>query len=235
MTLSSLIKTLCCLVSPWKGDAPRKLHKQVALSACLMNANTNTTTNPQPLQEQSPRVHHDTRSCRDANRSLTCLDACRIQTPFKSYKQDNLIFTPCRSLLCLSGIPAATSSTEPIRRGFNTVRMKQKASDVTTFDRLMDSNPLFLIGNKYTVVYTSTTLELDWDGPRTVLVVVPPKCGSGMVDNAWQRFVVNMGDPGLGRGGKNSILLPAPDHKGDFDPPRVGAGSLLKWRARSIL
>jgi len=91
---------------------------------------------------------------------LTCFDACRIQTLFKSYKQDNLIFTRGVKAF-LSGIPAATS-IESIPRGFNTIGMKQQASDVTIFDRLMDSNPLFLIGNTDTVVvyYTSTS----WTG-----------------------------------------------------------------------
>ena len=55
-----------------------------------------------------------------------------------------------------------------------------------------------------------------------------------MVDDAWQYFVVDMGDPGLCRGGKNSILLP-PDHKGDFDPPPVGGREFAQLEGKEYI
>ena len=85
---------------------------------------------------------------------------------------DNLIFMRGVEAF-LSGIPA--TSIEAIRLGCVEVGAK-RASDVVIFDKLMDSNPLFLTGNTDTV-YALAILELDRDGPT--VVVIPPKCGPG--------------------------------------------------------
>ena len=114
---------------------------------------------------------------------------------------DNLLFMRGVEAF-LSGIPA--TSIEAIRLGCVEVGAK-RANDIVIFDKLMDSNPLFLTGNTDTV-YASAILELDRDGPT--VVVIPPKCGPGTLDDAWQRFVVDMGAPGLdkGKGGKLSLI-----------------------------
>ncbi|MBM1004284.1 MAG: DUF1254 domain-containing protein, partial [Desulfofustis sp. PB-SRB1] len=106
---------------------------------------------------------------------------------------DNLLFMRGVEAF-LNGIPA--TSIEAIRLGNAEVGAK-RASDVVIFDKLMDSDPLFLTGNTDTV-YATAILELDRDGPT--VVVIPPKCGPGTVDDAWQRFVVDMGAPGLDKG-----------------------------------
>ncbi len=95
---------------------------------------------------------------------------------------DNLIFMRGVEPF-LSGISA--TSIEAIRLGGVEVGAK-RASDVVIFDKLMDSDPLFLTGNTDTV-HALAILELDRDGPT--VVVIPPKCGPGTVDDAWQRFV----------------------------------------------
>ena len=124
---------------------------------------------------------------------------------------DNLIFTRGVEAF-LSGIPA--TSIEAIRRGCVEVGAK-RASDVVLFDKLMDSDPLFLTGNTDTV-YALSILELDRDGPT--VVVIPPKCGPGTVNDAWQRFVVDMGAPGLDKGKGGKYLVLPPDYEGDLDP-----------------
>jgi hypothetical protein len=84
------------------------------------------------------------------------------------------------------------------------------ANKVVIYDDLMDSNSLFLTGNTDTV-YAIGFLELDRDGPT--VVEIPPGSGPGTVDDAWFRFVVDMGAPGpdRGEGGKYLILPPGYD------------------------
>ena len=128
---------------------------------------------------------------------------------------DNLIFMRGVETF-LSGIPA--TSIEAIRLGCIEVGAK-RVSDVVIFDKLMDSNPLFLTGNTDTV-YALAILELDRDGPT--VVEIPPKCGPGTVDDAWQRFVVDMGAPGLDKGKGAKYLILPPDYEGDLEPPVGG-------------
>jgi len=47
-------------------------------------------------------------------------------------------------------------------------------------------------------VYASAVLDLDRDGPT--VVEIPPNCDQGTVNDAWFRFVVDMGAPGPDRG-----------------------------------
>ncbi|ANY80897.1 hypothetical protein BB934_23905 [Microvirga ossetica] len=102
----------------------------------------------------------------------------------------------------LTLMPAA--SMEAIRRG--SVELgATTSSHVIIFDQLMDSNPLFLTGNTDTV-YATAMLDLETDGPT--VVEIPPDSGPGTVNDAFFRFVVDMGPPGpdKGKGGKYLIL-----------------------------
>ncbi|KZR69961.1 hypothetical protein PMIT1313_01071 [Prochlorococcus marinus str. MIT 1313] len=78
--------------------------------------------------------------------------------------------------------------------------------DIGIFDELMSSKSLWLTGNTDTV-YASTFLDLS-SGP--IIVEVPPGTGPGTVNDAFFRFVVDMGGPGpdKGMGGKYLILGP---------------------------
>jgi len=110
----------------------------------------------------------------------------------------------------LNGIPA--TSIEGIRIGMEEVGLT-KSNQVVIFDKLMDSNPLFLTGNTDTV-YASVILDLERDGPT--VVEVPAGCGPSTVNDAWFRFVTDMGAPGPDRGqGGNYLILP-PDYEGDI-------------------
>lgn len=107
----------------------------------------------------------------------------------------------------LSTVPAA--SLEAVRAGFAEFGATS-ANKVVIFDDLMDSNSLFLTGNTDTV-YALAVLDLEHDGPT--VVEIPPGCGPGTVDDAWFRFVIDMGAPGpdRGQGGKYLILPPGYD------------------------
>ena len=107
----------------------------------------------------------------------------------------------------LNGMPAA--SLEAIRRGMASIGAR-KSNQVLIFDKLMDSDPLFLTGNTDTV-YAIAWLDLKKDGPT--VVEIPPGAGPGTVNDAFFRFVVDMGAPGpdKGKGGKYLILPPGYD------------------------
>ncbi|POZ13812.1 hypothetical protein C3Z09_21515 [Lelliottia aquatilis] len=108
----------------------------------------------------------------------------------------------------LSLMPAA--SIEAIRRG-NVELGATKSSQATIYDQLADSNPLLLTANTDTV-YAFAILDLETDGPT--VVEVPPGSGPGTVNDAFFRFVVDMGvlGPDRGKGGKY-LIVPA-DYKG---------------------
>ncbi|MGI9613894.1 MAG: DUF1254 domain-containing protein [Acidimicrobiales bacterium] len=80
-------------------------------------------------------------------------------------------------------------------------------------DGLMDSNSLFLTGNTDTV-YVSSMIDLERDGPT--VVEIPPGCGPGTVNDAWFRFVVDMGAPGLDRGEGGQYLILHDDDETDI-------------------
>jgi hypothetical protein len=104
----------------------------------------------------------------------------------------------------LNFIPAA--SIEGIRRGMVDMGAT-KSHQIVMLDQLLDSSPLFLTGNTDTV-YASAILDLEKDGPT--VVEIPPGAGPGTVNDAYFRFVVDMGAPGpdKGKGGKY-LILPA--------------------------
>jgi hypothetical protein len=107
----------------------------------------------------------------------------------------------------LNFIPAA--SVEAIRLG-NAELGASKSNQAVIFDQLLDSNPLLLTGNTDTV-YCLITLDLLADGPT--VVEVPPGTGPGTVDDAFFRFVVDMGAPGPDRGKGGKYLIVPPGYK----------------------
>ena len=93
------------------------------------------------------------------------------------------------------------------------------SNKVLIFDQLMDSNPLFLTGNTDTV-YAMAILDLKKDGPT--VVEVPAGSGPGTLNDAFFRFVVDMGAPGPDRGKGGKYLILPPDYKGDLKGPIGG-------------
>ncbi len=112
----------------------------------------------------------------------------------------------------LKGIPA--TSLEAMHRGWQELGGKA-FNYVLIFDKLADSRPLFLTANTETV-YVLAFLDLKTDGPT--VVEVPPKTGPGTMDDAYFRFVVNMGGPGPDRGAGGKYLILSPDYTGEVKP-----------------
>jgi hypothetical protein len=109
----------------------------------------------------------------------------------------------------LNFIPAA--SIEGMRLGM--VEMgATKSNQGVLLEQLLDSSPLFLTGNTDTV-YASVILDLEKDGPT--VVEIPPASGPGTVNDAFFRFVVDMGAPGPDKGKGGKYLILAPDYKGN--------------------
>jgi len=79
-------------------------------------------------------------------------------------------------------------------------------------DNLMDSKPLFLTGNTSTL-YVTPVLDLKKDGP---MVVDAPAGMLGAFNDAWFRYMGDVGPfgPDKGQGGK--FLVIPPDYKGDI-------------------
>ena len=85
------------------------------------------------------------------------------------------------------------------------------SNQVAISEQLMDSNPLFLTGNTDTV-YASAILDLERDG--ATIVEVPAGSGPGTVNDAFFRFVIDMGAPGPDRGQGGMYLILPPDYDG---------------------
>ena len=90
----------------------------------------------------------------------------------------------------LNGIPA--TSIEAVRLGFLELGL-DSFNKIGIADGPLDSAPLFLTGNTDTV-YVMNTFDLKKYGP--MVVEVPPKSGPGTVNDAYFRFVTDMGGPG---------------------------------------
>jgi len=122
----------------------------------------------------------------------------------------------------LNGVPAA--SVEGLRLGQVELGATE-CHQAVVFDDLMDSNPLWLTGNTDTV-YCSVFLDLKKDGPT--VVEVPAGAGPGTVDDAYFRFVIDMGAPGPDRGKGGKYLLLPPDYEGDV-PEGYFAAKSPSW------
>lgn len=110
----------------------------------------------------------------------------------------------------LSAIPIA--SIEAMRLA-NVEMGVTSSNNIMIFDDLMDSPALFLTGNTDTV-YASGILDLQTDGPT--VVEVPAGSGPGTVNDAFFRFVTDMGSVGPDRGKGGTYLILPPDYEGDL-------------------
>jgi hypothetical protein len=129
----------------------------------------------------------------------------------------------------LDFIPAA--SLEAIRLG-NASLGAEHSNQAVIFDQLLDSNPLLLTGNTDTV-YCLVTLDLQADGPT--VVEVPPGSGPGTVNDAFFRFVIDMGGPGpdAGKGGKY-LIVPV-GYQGDLPQDKKDGGDYFIARSPSYV
>lgn len=103
----------------------------------------------------------------------------------------------------LKGIPAA--SVFMLIEGAHSLGAEE-AHQVMIFDKLMDSNSLFLTGNS-TTMYVVPDYDLERDGPT--VVEVPPGA-LGAFNDAYFRYIGDVGPagPDEGKGGKYLVLPP---------------------------
>ena len=108
----------------------------------------------------------------------------------------------------LKGIPGA--SVNKMISGFYSIGAVE-AHQVVLFDKMLDPQSLFLTANSSTM-YIWPTLDLERDGP-TVLEAPPGMLG--LADDAWFRYLTDIGPlgPDKGQGGKY-LFLP-PGYQGD--------------------
>jgi hypothetical protein len=129
----------------------------------------------------------------------------------------------------LNLMPAA--SIEAVRMGYADMNVT-KSNQSIIWDDLLDSNPLLLTGNTDTV-YCIGLLDLQTDGPT--VIEVPPGSGPGTVNDAFFRFVVDMGIPGpdQGKGGKY-LIVPA-DYQGELPKDKKDGGDYFIARSPSYV
>jgi len=103
----------------------------------------------------------------------------------------------------LKGMPGA--SLQGLIKGAHS-QGAVKCHQVILFDKLMDSQSLYLTGNTSTL-YVLPNLDLERDGPT---VLEAPKGMLGAFNDAWFRYVQDVGPagPDKGKGGKYLVLPP---------------------------
>ena len=94
-----------------------------------------------------------------------------------------------------------------LRKGMQSLGVKD--NEVLIFSELMDSKSLFLTANADTV-YVMGSIDLS-KGP--VVLEAPPEL-LGVVQDAWFRWVIDMGASGPDRGQGGKYLIVPPDYKG---------------------
>lgn len=108
----------------------------------------------------------------------------------------------------LNGVPMA--SIHALVEGYKSIGVTE-ANHMIVTDKLMDSKPLFLTANTDTV-YAFSFFDLEKTGP--LVIEVPPGTGPGTVNDAFFRFVVDMGMPGPDRGIGGKYLILPPGYEG---------------------
>ncbi len=123
-------------------------------------------------------------------------------------------------------------SIDALRKGMHEIGVKD--NEVLVFSDLMDAKSLFLTANADTI-YVMGSLDLS-KGP--VVLETPPEF-LGAVQDAWFRWVVDLGVPGPDRGVGGKYLIVPPDYKGElpdggFFIARARTNTIV-WFGRSFL
>ncbi|RCW86121.1 hypothetical protein C7476_10299 [Phyllobacterium bourgognense] len=123
-------------------------------------------------------------------------------------------------------------SIQAFREGLESIGVKD--NEVIVFEQLMDAKSLFLTANADTI-YVMGGLDLS-KGP--VVLETPPKF-LGAVQDAWFRWVIDLGAPGPDRGEGGKYLIVGPDYtgplpEGGFFVARARTNSIV-WFGRSFL
>ena len=123
-------------------------------------------------------------------------------------------------------------SIHALRKGMMSIGMKE--NEVLVYSELMDAKSLFLTANADTI-YVMGFLDLT-KGP--VVLETPPKF-LGAVQDAWFRWVTDVGLPGPDRGEGGKYLIVGPDYtgplpEGGFFVTRARTNTIV-WFGRSFL
>jgi hypothetical protein len=123
-------------------------------------------------------------------------------------------------------------SIQAVRKGLQSVGVKDH--EVIVFSNLMDSKSLFLTANADTI-YIIGSFDLT-KGP--VVIEVPPQV-LGTVQDAWFRWIVDVGLPGPDRGEGGKYLIVPPGYKGALPESGYAIGHSRTvhgvWFARAFL
>jgi len=123
-------------------------------------------------------------------------------------------------------------SIHALHKGMQSIGVKD--NEVVVFSTLMDARSLFLTANADTI-YVMGSLDMT-KGP--VVIETPPKF-LGAVQDAWFRWVIDLGQPGPDRGEGGKYLIVPPDYKGPL--PEGGyfiahaRTNTVVWFGRSFL
>jgi len=123
-------------------------------------------------------------------------------------------------------------SIHALRKGMQDLGVKD--NEVLVFSQLMDAKSLFLTANADTI-YVMGSLDLS-KGP--VVIETPPQF-LGAVQDAWFRWVIDLGVPGPDRGEGGKYLFLPPDYtgpvpEGGFAVARARTNTIV-WFGRSFL
>ena len=123
-------------------------------------------------------------------------------------------------------------SIHALRKGMMDIGVKE--NEVLVFEELMDARALFLTANADTV-YVMGFLDLS-KGP--IVLETPPKF-LGAVQDAWFRWVIDVGLPGPDRGAGGKYVIVGPDYQGElptggFFVARARTNTII-WFGRSFL
>jgi hypothetical protein len=123
-------------------------------------------------------------------------------------------------------------SIRALRQGMEDIGVKD--GEVLVFSNLMDSDSLFLTANADTV-YVMGWLDLS-KGP---MVIETPPAFLGAVQDAWFRWVIDLGLPGPDRGLGGKYLLVPPGYEGPLPEGEFNVAhsrtNTLVWFGRSFL
>ena len=115
-------------------------------------------------------------------------------------------------------------STEVIRREH--IRLGcTTANHLLITEQMADAKLKWLTANTETV-YAFSFINLKRDG--ATVIEIPAGIGPGLIDDAWMRWVVDMGPIGLDRGRGGTYILLPPDYQGELNPPIGGMKTRMK-------
>ena len=122
----------------------------------------------------------------------------------------------------LTNLPAvATAVLQPAFHDMGAT----ESYDVLIGEQLIDAHQVWPTGNTGTV-YLFAYFDMKKDG--SMVVEIPAGIGPGFMDDAWMRWLIDMGPTGPDRGKGGTYVFLSPDYKGNIDAPIGGKKTKMK-------